>query len=93
MFVAITTNIPTPRGFVWWPAEVEHQTIEAVHEALKRDGSIIIQRLEGDRLSDGTYLERNRTQAIVSASMVGTIFPLHLRVFPSPHRAATADRA
>lgn len=74
---AVTTNIPTHSGFLWFFAECDCETIDEVDEALAEDGFLKCVKLEIDRTTMNKPVKRiiGRDDRIVGVAGIVTIAP------------------
>lgn len=76
---ALTTTIPAERGNVWFPIETD-LSIEELLETLRRDGVVLVDKLEGRRWADKTMTVERRAPTIIGRYGVATITDLHIQL-------------
>lgn len=77
---AVTTTIPTEKGFVWFPFETELETLEDLKRVLIRDRVVIGVKYQTGNRRRETVKVIKKQQILLGIGMVGTIAPMHIEL-------------
>jgi hypothetical protein len=94
MIIAVLTILPgKTNNLVWYPAEVQYETLEEVWKALASNGCIPLLKLETKRRTDGAYVVFGREEKIVGVHGIVEITKLRAPVVEAGPADASYDHA
>lgn len=77
---AVTTLIPTEKGFVWYPFETDCETLEELRDRLIQDRVVVGIKYKTGARNQGRTAVLAKHEHMLGIGMVGTIAPLHVEL-------------